>query len=132
MNCVEDRQFTNPSLIGIDEFVLILAILIKALNGVQLGYIEVASDLTEVSMLMSEHATASVVALLLLVEGAAIFGSKFFFGICCGLECCKFFFTVGELTFLPVAAAIVLDPILAQFSLIFLRCHLSFALGALS
>ena len=126
MNCVENRQFTNPSLIGIDEFVLILAILIKALNGVQLGYIEVASDLTEVSMLMSEHATASVVALLLLVEGAAIFSSKFFFGICCSLKCCKFFFTVGKLTFLSVAAAVVLDPILAQFSLIFLSCDLCF------
>ena len=127
MNCFEDGQFTNSSLVGIHEFVLVLTVLIKALNSVELGHIEVASDLTEVAVLMSEHATASVVALLFLVEGTAVFSSKFFFGICLSLECCEFFFTVGELTFFAVAAAVVLDPILAQFSLILLSCSLWFA-----
>jgi len=36
---------------------------------------------------------------------------------------------VGELTFLPVAAAVVLNPILAQFSLIFLYFGLGLALS---
>jgi len=37
-------------------------------------------------------------------------------------------FPVGELTFLPVAAAVVLNPILAQFSLVLLYCGLGLAL----
>ena len=132
MNCLENGQFTNSRLISIHEFVLILAVLVKTLHGVELGYVEVASDLTEVAVLMSEHAAAPVVALLFFIEGAAIFCSKFFFGICLSLECRQFFFTVSELTFLPVAAATVLDPILAKFSLIFLCCRLCFALRALA
>ena len=132
MNCFEYGQFTNSSLICIHEFVLVLAELIKTLNGVELGDVEVASDLTEMAVLVSEHATTPVVALLFLIEGATIFCSEFFFGICCSLECCKFFFTVCELAFLPIAAAAVLDPILAKFSLIFLCCSICFALGALA
>jgi len=84
----------------------------------------VAGNLVEVAMLVSEHATATIAALLLLVEGSAIFGSHFFFGICCRFIRCEFFFPVGELTFFAVAAMIVLDPILAQFSLVFLSCGL--------
>jgi len=37
-------------------------------------------------------------------------------------------FSVGELTFFPVAAAVVLNPILAQFSLVLLDCGLGLAL----
>lgn len=124
MNCLENWQFTNSSLVGVDEVLLVLTVLIKALDCVQLGNIEVAGDLAEVAMLMSEHATTTVAALLLFIEGSAIFCSKFFFGICCGFKGCQFFFSVCELTFFAVAAMIVLDPIFAQFSLVFLSCDL--------
>jgi len=81
VNCLEDWQFTNSSLVGIDEVFLVLAILIKALHGVKLGNIVVASDLVEVAMLVSEHAAASIVALLFLVECFAVFSSLLYFGI---------------------------------------------------
>jgi len=81
VDCLEDWQFTYSSLVGIDEVFLVLAVLVKALHGVKLGDIEVASDLAEVTMLVSEHAAAPIVALLLLVEGFAVFSSLPFFGV---------------------------------------------------
>ena len=128
---LENGQFTNSSLIGIDECSLILTARIKAFDGVKLGNIEVAGNLTEVAMLVSEHATTTIAALLLFVEGTAVFGSKFFFGICCGLIRCEFFFSVSELTFFPVAAAVIFDPVFAQFSLVLLSCDLHFILALL-
>ena len=131
MDCLENGQFTNSSFVGIYESVLVFAVLIKALDGVQLGNIEVASDLAEVAVLMSEHATATIAALLLLVECSAIFCSEFFFGICCGFIRCQFFFSVSELTFFAVPAVIVLDPVLAELSLVFLDCGFHFGVGLL-
>jgi len=81
VDCLEDWQFTNSSLVGIDEVFLVFAVLVKALHGVKLGNIEVASDLVVVAMLVSEHAAAPIVALLFLVEGFAVFSSLSFFGV---------------------------------------------------
>jgi len=131
VDCLENGQFTNSSFVGIYESLLVFAVLIKTLDGVQLGNIEVASDLAEVAMLMSEHATTTIAALLLLVECSAIFCSEFFFGICCSLIRCEFFFSVSELTFFAIAAVIVLDPVLAQFSLVFLYCDFHVGVGFL-
>lgn len=81
MDCFENGQFGNSSIVSIDEIFLVLAGLIKTLYGCKLGNIEVASDLTDVSVLMPEHAATSVVALPLFVECSAIFCSELFFGI---------------------------------------------------
>jgi hypothetical protein len=88
VDCFEDWQFTNSGLIGIYEIFLALAVLIKALHGVKLCYIEVASDLADVAVLVSEHAAAPIVALLFLVEGSAIFCSLPFFCIRSCFEGC--------------------------------------------
>jgi hypothetical protein len=81
---------------------------------------------------MSEHAAAAICASFGLVEGSAIFSSLFIISIAYCFEVDQFFVSVRKLAFFPVAAAIVLDPIFAQFGLVLLGCYLSFTLGGLS
>lgn len=91
-----------------------------------------AEDLVEVTVLMSEHAAAAICASFGLVEGTAIFSSLFLISIAYCFEVDQFFVSVSKLAFLPVAAAIVLDPIFAQFCLILLGSDFNFTLRRLS
>jgi len=120
MNLFEDGQFTNSALVSVQEIRLVLAVLVKALHGVQLGVVVVAVDLVEVAVLVSEHATAAVVADLILIEGTAIFCSELVTSMCCSLESSQFFVSVGELAFLAISAAAGFDPVLAHLGLVFL------------
>lgn len=128
MDSFEHGQFMNSSLIRVYEVFLILAVLKQALHGVKLADVVVAEDLAEVAVLMSEHAAAAIGACLGLVEGTAIFGSHFVVSIGNCFEVNQFFVSVCKLAFLSVAAAIVLDPVFAQLSLILLGSGLGFAL----
>jgi len=74
----------------------------------------VAHDLVEVTVLVSEHAAAAVLAMLLLVEDTAVFGPSLV-GL---LEEIKFFFSVRKLTLIAISALVGLDPILAHFGLV--------------
>ena len=85
-----------------------------------------AQDLVEVTVLVSEHASTSIGALLGLVEGTAIFCSLFIVGICQCFVSCKFILSVGELTFFAITTLVVLDPVLAELSLVLVSSTLGF------
>jgi hypothetical protein len=111
---------------------LVFVILEQALVCTEFADVVVAEDLGEVTVLMSEHAAAAICASFGLVEGTAIFSSLFLISIAYCFEVDQFFISVCKLAFFPVAAAIVLDPIFAQFCLILLGCNFSFTLRRLT
>jgi len=75
-------------------------------------------DLSDVSVLVSEHAAAAVVANLFSVEGSAVFGSQFVVHSCCGSGTFEFVMPVGKLAFFPVSAEGVFDPVFAKLGLV--------------
>ena len=106
---------------------MVLTALEERLDRVQLGGVVVAHDLVIVAMLVSEHAAASIHALLGRVEGATIFSPEF---VVAGRpEDCEFFLAVSVLA-LPTVAALFADrPVLAHLGLVLVSGD--FAIGLL-
>jgi len=98
-------------------------------------------DLSDVSVLVSEHAAAAVVANLFSVEGSAVFSSQFVIHSGCGSATFEFVMPVGKLAFFAISAEGVLDPVFAKLSLVALHwtfldpfivvvCHCFFMIAA--
>ena len=70
------------------------------------------------SVLMSEHAAAAVVAHLLLIEGSAVLSSSFAIhsDSCPGL--CEFIMSMGKLALFAISAMCAFDPVFAHLGLI--------------
>lgn len=74
-------------------------------------------ELSEVTMLMSEHASVAVHTLLRVVEGPAVLGLKLFV-VRAHRSTSELLLTMGEATLCFVATFCCLNPVLAEFRLI--------------
>ena len=98
-------------------------------------------DLSDVPVLVSEHAAAAVVANLFSVEGSAVFGSQFIVKSGCSSARFEFVMPVGKLAFFAISAEGVFDPVFAKLGLVALHwtflnpfivmvCHCFFMVAA--
>ena len=100
----------------------------EGLENVQVGRVVVPVELLVVAMLVSEHAAAAVHALLRVVEGPTIFGLELLVILAHG-SIGELLLAVGKAALGLVAALCCLNPVLAEFGLVFAVCVVFLELG---
>lgn len=78
-------------------------------------------ELGDVAVLVSEHATSTIHALLSVVEGSAVLGLELLIIAASG-SLSELLLSVGEAAFILIPALCCLDPVLAEFSLVLAIC----------
>ena len=121
VNLTENGQFFGGRLKVVHKCGLVFGVGEEGLENVQVGRVVVPVELPVVAMLVSEHTAATVHALLCVVEGPAVLGLELLVVLAHG--------SVGELLLAVskaalglVAAHSCLNPVLAEFGLVFAVC----------
>ena len=78
-------------------------------------------QLRDIAMLVTEHATSAVHALLRVIEGSAVFGLELLIVAASG-GLSKLFLTMGETTFVFISALCCFNPVFAQLRLVLSIC----------
>ena len=118
MDLGEDWQSLSVRPAELEECSLRLGREEEGLKSVKLRSVVVPMELLVRAVLMTEHATGAIHALLRVVERPAVLALKLFIVATPGSHC-KLILAVGKSTLVLVAALSCLNPILAQLSLVF-------------
>ena len=102
-----------------NEGIFVLALIIELFKDEHMGDIEMSKDLFKLSMLVSEHAAASVETHLLVVECSAVLGLEFLVANLWDDMLRQLIIAMGKSAFFTIPTDARVNPILAHLSLVF-------------
>ena len=118
MNFLKDWEGPSVRPVELEESCLVRGSEEESLKSIKLGSVVVSVELLVGAVLMSEHATGAIHALLGVIEGPAVLALELFIVTPPG-SYCELVLAVGKSALVLVAALSCLNPVLAQLSLVF-------------